>query len=107
MRVVAYRPPARRRVIRRPPMRRRVVVRPPPMRRRAAAGIGYLRIGSKPWTKVYIDGRHYGTTPLLKVKLPAGKHRVVMLNNQAGIRKTIYITIRKGATTTVIRDLRK
>jgi serine/threonine protein kinase len=103
---VVVRRPVMRPVTRRPPMRR-VVVRRPPMRRRPAAGIGYLRIGTKPWTKVYIDGRHYGTTPLLKLKLSAGRHRVVLLNNNEGIRKTVYITIRKGATTTVIRDLRK
>ncbi len=98
------RPPIMRPVVRPPIMR--PIMRPPVMRP-AAGGVGKLRIGTKPWTKVYIDGRLYGTTPLMNLKLKAGRHRVVLLNNNFGIRKTIYITIRKNATTTVIRDLRK
>jgi len=108
-----YHPPVMHQVYHPPQMRVVVVVRPmhtvmhPPVRRPAGGGVGFLRIGTKPWTKVYIDGGLRGTTPLIKVKLSAGRHRVVLLNNNFGIRKTIYITIRKGATTTIIRDLRK
>ena len=84
---------------------------PPPrpimrvMRATMAAGgaFGILRINTKPWTKVYVDGKLKGTTPLMKIKLRAGRHKVTMLNNNKGIRKTIWVTIPAKGTKTVIK----
>ncbi len=82
---------------------------PPTMVRRPATGAkyGYLRINTIPWTKIYVDGRPRGTTPQLKLKLKAGRHKLVLLNNNFGIRKTYWITIRPNKPTTFIRKFKK
>ena len=56
-----------------------------------------------PWTKVQIDGRHRGTTPLLRLKLRAGRHKMVLTNTAHNIRHTAVFTIRAGKTTTYVR----
>jgi len=84
-------------------------MRPPPMVMRPSTGAkyGYLRINTIPWTKIYVDGRPRGTTPQLKLKLKAGRHKLVLLNNNFGIRKTYWITIRPNKPTTFIRKFKK
>ena len=81
--------------------------RPPIMRPTLGAKWGILRINTVPWTKIYVDGRPRGTTPQLKLKLKAGRHKLVLLNNNFGIRKTYYVTIRPGKPTTFIRKFKK
>lgn len=56
-------------------------------------GSGSLSVTTTPWTMVEIDGRPYGTTPLFKVRLPAGKHELRLVNKVAGIdqRRTVVI----------------
>ncbi len=80
---------------------------PPRVVRPAGAKWGFLRINTVPWTKIFVDGRPRGTTPQLKLKLRAGRHRLVLLNNNFGIRKTFIITIRAGKPTTFIRRFKK
>jgi serine/threonine protein kinase len=78
-------------------------VKPPP----AAAKTGFLRINSKPWTRIYIDGKDTGlTTPQTKISLPAGKHSVLLVNNPFNIKHTVGVTITAGETTTRVLDLR-
>lgn len=54
---------------------------------------GKLKVDSRPWTNVAIDGVSYGTTPLGPVELKPGVHKVVLTNKAKGIRlaKTIRI----------------
>jgi hypothetical protein len=74
---------------------------------RASGSEGYLRLGSKPWTKIAIDGRDTGqTTPQPRLRLPAGTHRVTLTNPQFGIAETFAVEIRAGETETVVKDLR-
>ena len=79
----------------------------PPDMRATGSKWGYLRINTIPWTKIYVDGRPRGTTPQLKLKLKAGRHKLVLLNNNFGIRKTYWITIRPNKPTTFIRKFKK
>ena len=82
---------------------------PPPKKEVVASGgpDGYLRLGSKPWTKVSIDGRDTGqTTPIGKLPLSAGTHKVTLINPQFQIRETFTVEIHAGETETVIKDLR-
>ncbi len=37
---------------------------------------GYLTVAASPYATVYIDGRKVGDTPLLRIRLSAGRHRV-------------------------------
>ncbi len=64
----------------------------------AAGGEGYLTLKTTPWTNVSIDGELYGPSPLFKIKLPAGEHTVVLVNEQHGVRVTRKVTIRAGQT---------
>ena len=90
--------------------RRRRPSRPPPAppSRRAASGEGSLRLGSKPWTNISIDGKDTGLhTPQLKIKLAAGSHRITLTNPQFNIKETFSVEIKAGAEETVIKDLRQ
>jgi hypothetical protein len=74
----------------------------------AAGGEGYLRLGSKPWTNIVVDGKETGLhTPQTHLKLAAGSHRITLVNPQFNIKETFSVDIRSGETETVIKDLRQ
>jgi hypothetical protein len=69
---------------------------------------GFLRLGSKPWTNIAVDGKDTGLhTPQTKIKLSAGPHRVTLTNPQFNIKETFSVDIKPGDTETVIKDLRQ
>ncbi len=70
---------------------------PPPAAPAEAAG--YLTLDTYPWTKVSVDGKPIGSTPLVRVSLPPGTHTVVMENPGEGIRETTTIVVKSGETT--------
>ncbi|MFM2417783.1 MAG: hypothetical protein RL385_2506 [Pseudomonadota bacterium] len=70
-----------------------------------AAGPGTLRINSRPWSQVTIDGKSYGNTPQMNISLSAGAHKVTLVNPEFGIRKTISVQIKAGQTETQIVPL--
>jgi hypothetical protein len=59
-------------------------------------GTGYFSVDSQPWATIYIDGRKKGVTPLFKIKLSAGPHRVKAVS-ATGKTKNFRITIRPNA----------
>ncbi|MDD5223963.1 MAG: serine/threonine protein kinase [bacterium] len=62
------------------------------------AGFGYLKINSSPSTKVIVDGREQGTTPLAQpIRLSAGNHKVV-LKNPDFLETTIEVPVVKDQT---------
>ncbi|MDW8361904.1 MAG: protein kinase, partial [Myxococcales bacterium] len=52
----------------------------------APVGTGFLRLDTVPWSHVTLEGRRLGTTPLLRVELPAGTHTLVLENPELGLR---------------------
>ncbi len=102
---------------RHPSMQRPVppVMRPEPTRRdpaprmeqtmAATGGTGTLRINSRPWSQVYVDGRLIGNTPQMNLQLAAGRHRVTLVNPDFNIRHTVSVNITPGETTTRIVQL--
>ncbi|MDD9938786.1 MAG: hypothetical protein OXT09_34675, partial [Myxococcales bacterium] len=74
-------------------------------RARATAGVGTLRLNTRPWSKVWIDGRPIGNTPQRGITLSAGTHRIRMSNADLGLSKTIRVRVRAGRTETRIIDL--
>ncbi|HEX5657338.1 MAG TPA: PEGA domain-containing protein, partial [Polyangiales bacterium] len=68
----------------------------------AEGGQGTLRINSRPWAQVVIDGRPIGNTPQMNVPLPAGNHRVQLVNPEFNLKKNLTITIKSGQTETQI-----
>jgi HSP20 family molecular chaperone IbpA len=69
------------------------------------SGQGTLRINSRPWSQVTIDGRSIGNTPQMNVALPSGNHRVTLVNPEFNLKKTLTITIKPGQTETQIISL--
>lgn len=69
------------------------------------SGQGTLRINSRPWSQVTIDGRAIGNTPQMNVALPAGNHRVTLVNPEFNLKKTLTITIKPGQVETQIISL--
>jgi serine/threonine-protein kinase len=58
---------------------------------------GELVVDAHPWCRVTIDGEPRGPTPVL-VKLPAGSHRVELVNDEYGIARTTFLTVEAGRT---------
>jgi hypothetical protein len=69
---------------------------------------GRLMISSKPPCEIVIDGRSTGlTTPQRAIALPAGHHRITLVNSEKAIRKTLTVRITADTTEKVIEDLMK
>ena len=85
---------------------------PPPRQvakvERPAGNFGFLRINSKPWTKLYVDGVDTNlTTPQTSYQMSPGMHQIMLHNPEFGIRETFSVHIIAGETQTVIKDFRK
>jgi serine/threonine-protein kinase len=61
---------------------------------------GVLRLNTSPWSQVYLGKRKLGITPLTGVRLPAGTHRLTVVNPEKGLRKTFNVIIHPDRTTT-------
>jgi serine/threonine-protein kinase len=48
----------------------------------------YLTINARPWAQILIDGRSFGNTPLVKVPLRPGRHKVTFTHPTLGTRNT-------------------
>lgn len=69
---------------------------------------GYLRLNSKPWTKIIVDGVDTGlNTPQTSYRMRAGRHTITLVNPQFGISETFSVSITPGETQTVIKDLQR
>ena len=76
--------------------------RPRPRPRVTASGAkGFIRVGSRPWANVYIDGHKVGATPQ-RVKVSAGPHTVKLVNPEFNLRKVYHVTVGAGASKTII-----
>lgn len=60
------------------PARRTVTAAAPAVRVAppVAMAPGYLSINSKPWAEVSVDGRVLGNTPLLRIRVTPGRHKL-------------------------------
>jgi serine/threonine protein kinase len=60
-------------------------------------GEGTLVVASNPWVNVAVDGSDRGQTPL-SLKLPAGKHTVVLTNPEFKISRTLPVMVLPNET---------
>nr|MBA3819879.1 hypothetical protein [Deltaproteobacteria bacterium] len=68
-------------------------------------GNGTLMLGSKPSCEIYVDGAPTGlNTPQRELKLPAGKHRITLINNEFGIKEVFSVDIKPDETIKMIKD---
>jgi serine/threonine-protein kinase len=66
---------------------------------------GKLTIDTKPWTEVHLGKRKLGITPLLDIELPAGRHKLKVINKGRGISETLEVVVKAGKKTTVKKTL--
>jgi eukaryotic-like serine/threonine-protein kinase len=59
----------------------------------ATAAPGLLTLDSSPWSQVYLAGRLLGSTPLVRVPLPAGRHVLTLKNPELGSSTTYVVVI--------------
>jgi hypothetical protein len=72
----------------------------------APAGTGTLMLSSKPPCEILVDGKATGlSTPQRAIELAAGAHKITLLNEAAGINKTVMVQINAGQPTKLVRDL--
>jgi uncharacterized protein (TIGR02266 family) len=64
---------------------------------------GYLSLNTNPWVEVYLGPRKLGVTPLVRVKLRAGKHRLKLVNWEDGINSPLVVEIRPSKTTKLVK----
>jgi len=70
----------------------------------AAGNNGYLRINSRPWSKIIVDGLDTGlNTPQTAYRISAGKHQVTLYNPQFNIKETMVVTVQPGETQTITK----
>ena len=57
----------------------------------------------RPWAVVYIDGKQIKQTPLRDYAISAGKHTVMLVNENKGKRETISVNAIAGGNTAINR----
>lgn len=80
---------------------------PPPVQaaQQPETGFGQLNLQTEPWTVVYEGATELGETPLYKMKLSAGEHRLRVRNPGKKIDQIVVVTIKKDQTTTLSKEL--
>jgi hypothetical protein len=71
----------------------------------AVAGGGTLRVNSRPWSQVFVDGKLVGNTPQLGISLAAGSHKLKLVSPDLGLTKQLTVKVDKGKTTTKVVNL--
>lgn len=57
------------------------------------SAIGILRLNSRPWSQVIVDGKVVGNTPQMGLRLRAGSHQIELVNPQLGMSKKFKVEI--------------
>jgi serine/threonine-protein kinase len=57
---------------------------------------GTLRINSRPWSQVYVDGKLIGNTPQMSIDVKAGAHNVRLVNSEFSMSKVIELNVAPG-----------
>ncbi len=80
-------------------------VQPAPQRRAIApqARAGYLSVNASPWALLSVDGRVIGATPQIRVRVPAGVHRLRL--QRAGFKPYEAAVVIKEGETVVIANI--
>ncbi len=66
---------------------------------------GKLTLSTDPWTRVSLNGKLLGDTPLIEVSLPAGRHVLKLANEQAKIDTSIEVEVKAGQVTKKVLHL--
>jgi serine/threonine-protein kinase len=61
--------------------------------RTRVARTGLLTLDTEPWGTAWLGGRKLGVTPFVGVRLPAGKHQLMLDVRNEGVRRPIEVTV--------------
>lgn len=79
---------------------------PPPAE--APTGLGLLSVRTVPWSRVVVDGRELGQSPVVHAPTAAGPHTLTLTPGEgAGPPRTVAVNIRAGEVTRVFVDFAK
>lgn len=70
-----------------------------------SAPLGTLRINSRPWALLFIDGKYVGNTPQLRLRLRPGEHSVRLVNTEFGMSRVFTVELGAGETLTRVEEL--
>jgi hypothetical protein len=71
----------------------------------ASGATGTLRVNTRPWSRVSVDGSIIGNTPQMNIRLKPGTHSVTLENSEFGVKRTISVSVRAGETVTRVLTL--
>jgi len=60
---------------------------------------GYLTFNTMPWAKVLLGERELGETPLVRLKLPVGRHSLTVLPLGKGPARVVVVEVQPGQLT--------
>ena len=83
--------PPHPKVVAAPPEVKHVAPKPKPV----VGPPGFVSIDSKPYATIFVDGRNMGETPLFKLSLLPGKHRVRAVSSGGG-EQNFVLTVQPG-----------
>jgi hypothetical protein len=66
---------------------------------------GTLRINSRPWAQLYVDGQLVGNTPQLGLRVSPGEHSIRLVNAQFEMSKTFSVFVEPGESVTRVESL--
>jgi len=78
-----------------------------PKKEAAATGEAFLTLNSLPASTVVLDGKPLGMTPQVKVSVAPGSHKVMFVNSEQSLKKTVTVDVKAGETKPVIAKLRE
>lgn len=69
------------------------------------AGEGIIGLNSKPPCDVFVDGKATGQkTPVRELRLPAGPHRITLVNNEFSIREEFKVDVKPDKPQKILKD---
>ncbi len=57
---------------------------------------GFLTVAASPYATVFVDGKKRGITPIVKLKLKPGVHRLKLVSSAGGKSKNLKVRIKSG-----------
>ncbi len=79
---------------------------PRPATPRRAVRRGLLDVRVSPYADVFVDGKLVGTTPLKPIELAPGTHKVLLVNAELDLHKTVRVTIAPGRKTRLTENFK-
>ncbi len=68
---------------------------------------GSLSITTTPWVRITIDGKDFGYSPKVEIRMPAGKHTIRLVNSDENLDDTLEIDVQPGGHVKIGPDVQQ